>query len=162
MPKIAGDVGVHHDTIYKELRRCGAAERYDPDTAQADADKKRKNQNNFPPDSQIFGDAALAQRVSDLILKDGLNVQQVIESLQEEDSGSFRRLPKSKNTIFSAIDNGLIPGVTREALKPKTVKILSDNLLHIPQWAMQELGLRGGDVFSITVTERGIVLEKLE
>lgn len=160
VPEIAKKIGVHHDTIYKELDRCGGASQYDPDMAQTDAEKKRKNQNNFPSDRQIFKDAELSQRVSDLILEEGLNIQQVIDWLQTEDAGRFRRLPKSRNTIFAAIDGGLIPGVTRETLKTRTVKLFSGDLVHIPQWVIRELGLHDGDELALAVTEESIILKK--
>lgn len=159
-PEIAHEIGVHHDTIYQELKRCGGATQYDPDAAETQAAQKRKKQNNFAPDRQIFEDAELAQRVSDLILEDGLNIQQVIDWLQTEDAGCFKRLPKSRNTIFAAIDGGLIPGVTRETLKTRTVKLFSGDLVHIPQWVIHELDLHDGDVFAIEVTKQSIILEK--
>lgn len=159
-PQIAREVGVHHDTIYQELKRCGDAAHYDPDAAEAQAAQKRKRQNNFAPDGQLFEDAELSQRVSDLILEDGLNIQQVIDWLQAEDTGRFKRLPKSRNTIFAAIDSGLIPGVTRESLKTRTVKLFSGDLVHIPQWVIRELGLQDGDVFTIEVTEQSITLKR--
>lgn len=159
VPEIAREIGVHHNTIYQELKRCGGASQYDPDVAQTDAEEKRKNQNNFPPDRQIFEDTELSQRVSDLILEEGLNIQQVIDWLQAEDAGRFQRLPKSRNTIFAAIDSGLIPGVSRETLKTRTVKLFSGDLVHIPQWVIRELGLHDGDVFTIEVTEQSIILK---
>lgn len=162
VPEIAREIGVHHDTIYQELKRCGDATHYDPDAAEAHAAQKRKRQNNFAPDRQIFEDTELSQRVSDLILEEGLNIQQVIDWLQAEDVGHFRRLPKSRNTIFAAIDSGLIPGVSRETLKTRTVKLFSGDLVHIPQWVIRELGLRDGDVFTIEVTEQSIILKKGE
>ena len=63
-----------------------------------------------------------------LILEDGLNVQQVIRWLQEERPERFQRLPKSRNTVFAAIDHGLIPGVTRDTLKTKTVRLFFQRL----------------------------------
>lgn len=160
VPEIAHEIGVHHDTIYKELDRCGTAAQYDPDAAEAQATENRKKQNNFPKKAKMFEDAALAQCVSDLILEDGLNIQQVVDRLQAEDAGHFKRLPKSRNTIFAAIDGGLIPGVTRETLKTRTVKLFSGDLVHIPQWVIRELGLHDGDELALAVTEESIILKK--
>ena len=158
-PNIAREIGVHHDTIYQELKRCKPGQ-YDPESAQADAVKKSKGQNNFPSDGQMFEDQALAKCVADLILEDGLNVQQVIRWLQEDMSERFQRLPKSRNTIFAAIDHGLIPGVTRDTLKTKTVRLFSRDLIHIPRWVIRQLDLHDGDEFCIEVNRESIILKK--
>lgn len=159
-PEIAREIGVHHDTIYQELKRCGSVAQYDADLAQAQAAQKRKKQNNFPPDRKMFEDAVLAQSVADLILSDGLNIQQVVDRLQAENAGRFKRLPKTRNTIFAAIDDGLIPGVTRETLKTRTIRLFSGDLVHIPQWVIRQLELRDGDEFSIELRGSEIILKK--
>lgn len=161
VPEIAREIGVHHDTIYQELKRCGSAAQYDPDAAEAQAAQGRKRQNNLPAEGTIFSeDADLARLVSALILDDGMNVQQVIRWLQQERPERFKRLPKSRNTIFAAIDSGLIPGVTRDTLKTRTVRLFSGDLVHIPQWVIRQLELCDGDEFSIELRGAAIILKK--
>lgn len=161
VPEIAREIGVHHDTIYQELKRCGSAAQYDPDAAEAQASQGRKRQNNLPVEGAIFSeDADLARLVSVLILDDGMNVQQVVRWLQQERPERFKRLPKSRNTIFAAIDNGLIPGVTRDTLKTRTVRLFSGDLIHIPQWVIRQLELCDGDEFSIELRGAAIILKK--
>lgn len=159
VPDIAREIGVHHETIYQELKRCEPGQ-YDPESAQTDAGAKSKRQNNFPSDGQMFENRALAKCVADLILEDGLNVQQVIRWLQEERPERFQRLPKSRNTVFAAIDHGLIPGVTRDTLKTKTVRLFSSDLIHIPRWVIRQLNLHDGDEFCIEVNIESIILKK--
>lgn len=161
VPEIAREIGVHHDTIYQELKRCGSAAQYDPDAAETQAAQGRKRQNNLPAEGTIFSeDADLARLVSALILDDGMNVQQVIRWLQQERPERFKRLPKSRNTIFAAIDSGLIPGVTRDTLKTRTVRLFSGDLVHIPQWVIRQLELCDGDEFSIELRGAAIILKK--
>ena len=152
VPGIAQDIGVCPDTVYKEIARCGVSGQYDPAEAQAMADAARKRQNNLPKKGALFAeDTELARLVSELIRNEGMNVQQVVEWLQNESPERFARLPKSRNTIFAAIDSGLIPGVTRDTLKTRTVRLYCEDLLHLPQWVIRELDLHTGDEFSIEV-----------
>ena len=89
-----------------------------------------------------------------------MKVQQVIRWLQQERPERFKRLPKSRNTIFAAIDSGLIPGVTRDTLKTRTVRLFSGDLVHIPQWVIRQLELCDGDEFSIELRGAAIILKK--
>lgn len=165
---IAVQVKCNTQTIYDEVKRGGGTraghwQEYDPEKAQCYAEKKRKKLGkNLPAKNPIFNDEALARYISELILREGLNVQQVIRRLEEAPPPQFSRLPKSRNTIFAAIDAGLIPDVTRETLQTKTVRIFSNDQLHIPQWVIKRLSLQNGDCFSIDVTENTIVLTKTE
>ncbi len=165
---IAAQVKCNTQTIYDEVKRGGGTragrwQEYDPEKAQCYAEKNRKESGkNLPAKDPIFNDEALAQYISELILQEGLNVQQVIRCLEENPPSRFARLPKSRNTIFAAIDAGLIPGVTRETLQTKTVQIYCNDIIHIPQWVIRRLSLQNGDCFSIDVTENTIVLTKAE
>lgn len=158
---IAKELGVHHSSIYSELKRGGGASSYDPERAQQIAEQNRKKQNNFPIEEHMFDDHELARCVSGLILEDGLNIQQVVHWLETEGRDRFRRVPRSRATVAAAIDRGEIPGVTRETLRTKVVRLYSGDLLHIPQWVIEELGLCDGDEFSIEVNEREIILKKV-
>ncbi len=168
LPDIAVQVKCNTQTIYDEVKRGGGTkagrwQEYDPEKAQSYAAEHRKaSGKNLPAKDPIFNDAALAQYISELILEKGLNVQQVIRYLEESPPPQFTRLPKSRNTIFAAIDAGLIPGVTRETLQTKTVQIYCNDILHIPQWVIRKLSLQNGDCFSIDATENTIVLTKTE
>ena len=72
-------------------------------------------------------------------------------------------IPLSKTTIYSAIDKGLIPNVTRKNLfaHKTTTHLFSDGLLHIPQWIRQVLDIEDGTELSIEVKDDKIVIEKL-
>ena len=157
-PEIAREIGVHHSSVYDELKRGGGASSYDQERAQKITQRNREKQNNLPLVAEIFEDQSLAKYVSALMLDDGLNAQQVVRWLQNEEPGRFQRVPKSHNTILAAIDRGLIPGVTRDTLKTKTVRLYSGDLLHVPQWVIRELGLCDGDELSIEVSGDTIIL----
>ena len=60
-------------------------------------------------------------------------------------------------SIYSAIDAGLIPGVTRESLRPDTVKMFSGGNIIIPAWVREEYELKDGDLFRIEISKNGII-----
>ena len=67
-------------------------------------------------------------------------------------------MPLSVNTIYSAIDNGLIPGVTRNSLHPTKAKMFSNGMVCIPKWIREEFGFHDGDSFSVEVQKDGAIL----
>lgn len=164
--EIAKAIGVHFDSVYAEINRCGGKSCYDPDEAQSLSDAARKERGEQAArrrtGQQIFlEDRELAEHVSRLILEDGLNVQQVSMALEKE-QGRFRSVPRSRNTIWNAIDGGLIPGVTREVFNRKIVSLSSSNAIVLPSWLIKRLALSEGDEFSVEVRGDAIVLSKLK
>lgn len=68
--------------------------------------------------------------------------------------------PKSKPTIYSAIDNGLIPGVTRESLNSYMTTMFSDGQIHIAKWVRKQLDLNDGDELLFEIIDNKIVFRK--
>ncbi len=58
----------------------------------------------------------------------------------------------SRNTIYKAIDEGNIPGVTRESLNKTTTNMFSNGLLRVPDWAKDQQGFCDGDVFELDIS----------
>ena len=55
----------------------------------------------------------------------------------------------TKTTIYSAIDRGLIPNVTREILYTRNATVFSDGMIHLPKWVSEKLSINDGDNLSI-------------
>ena len=55
----------------------------------------------------------------------------------------------TKTTIYSAIDRGLIPNVTREILYTRNATVFSDGMIHLPKWVREKLSINDGDNLSI-------------
>ena len=70
--------------------------------------------------------------------------------------------PKTKTTIYSAIDDGLIPGVTRESLNSYVTTMFSDGQIHIAKWVRNALDLNDGDELLFEVVGNKIIFTKAE
>ena len=70
--------------------------------------------------------------------------------------------PKTKTTIYSAIDDGLIPGVTRESLNSYVTTMFSDGQIHIAKWVRNALDLNDGDELLFEVVDNKIIFTKAE
>ncbi len=117
-----------HQSIYHELKRCQSCSKYSADYAQQNYIRRNEG-NGRKPLLEI--DENLAQYISKLILEDALSPSEIIARLRSENYPDF---PSSKTTIYAAIDNGLIPSVTRETLllKRKKTHMFSNSLIKIP------------------------------
>lgn len=77
----------------------------------------------------------------------------------------IRSYPKSINTIYAAIDKGLIPGVTRQDMKTVSVievVTMKENSISLPECIRKCAGLRNGNSFKIQCKKNGeIVLKKI-
>lgn len=65
-------------------------------------------------------------------------------------------------TIYSAIDDGLIPGVTRESLNSYVTTMFSDGQIHIAKWVRNALDLNDGDELLFEVVDNKIIFTKAE
>ncbi len=160
-PEIARDIGCSDQAVYNEWMRGGGKDAYDPDLAQRQIEQNRPRRGKITRDDRIFlVDRDAADLVSRMILEEGLNVKQVCEWLHREGPGGFHRLPNSPNTIWKAIDDGLIPGVSRETFRRRTVVVAAGNTIHLPAWVISSLDLKHGDTLTIQVTGDKVVLQR--
>lgn len=97
----------------------------------------------------------LANTISNLIFNDNLSILEIKNRLKNENNISI-----SKNTIYSAIDKGLIPNVTRESLKPKTTTVFSKGLVQLPKYIRKKLNINDGDIIKIEIKDNKIIIEK--
>ena len=104
-------------------------------------------------------DKELAQYISKLILEDSLSPVDILKRLRKE---NHPNAPLSKTTIYAAIDNGLIPSVTRDTLllKRKKTHMFSDGLIKVPKWICKELDLQDNEDLDIDILDGKIVIQK--
>lgn len=158
---IAEKLKVSKGTVFNELKRGSIEGVYDPEYADEKAWEKRTESRNK---TILEKDQRLAKYISYLIKRKRLSPEQVIEHLKTGDH-DYEKYPKSINTIYAAIDKGLIPGVTRQDMKTVSVievVTMKENSISLPECIRKCAGLRNGNSFKIQCKKNGeIVLKKI-
>lgn len=152
---IAKEIGTCRQTVYNELRR-GKNENgiYDPQYAER---VYQTQQGNKGRTAILASNQELALHISRLILLHHYSPERIINILKDDPCITLN-IPLSVNTIYSAIDNGLIPGVTRDSLRTNETKMFSNGMVCIPKWIREEFDFRDGNIFSVEVQEDGTIL----
>ena len=160
--KIGTSLGFCTTTISLEVKRgspTGRPRDYDPAYSNERAKMAREGIGRVPI---LENNRAVAGRIAKMILVDKLTVPEVTKRLAVGDCNN-PKCPISINTIYRAIDEGLIPGVSRETLIPTKSKMSSGGFICIPQGLRQRFDFRDGDIFEIEAFDDGkIVLTKLQ
>lgn len=153
---IARALGVHHATIYREAKRGLVNGHYDPSYSEelyrCQLDKKGAH-----PKCAISPE--LAEYISELILKEKLTPAKIIDRLRDDNRWQF--VPKSRNTIYNAIDSGLIPNVSRETLNSCITTVFSDGNIHLSKRVRNALKIEDGDKLSFEVIDNKIIFSKI-
>ena len=148
--------GVHSSTIYREVKKGMKNGQYDPYYSQELYNEHLKK---CGPENKLL-DKKLANCISDMILKEHLSPEKIVNILKT-DKINFPDVP-TKNTIYNAIDKGLIPNVTRESLLNTRTSIFGGGQICIPKWVLEKLTLKDGDILEFEVTEdEKIIYKKL-
>ena len=152
--EIADEIGVCKNTIYNELKRssddCG---NYDPQHAEELFQERQQTKGR---QRLLATNRELAQYIADSILKEHYSPEQILKNLKEDPPSNAVEL-KSVNTIYAAIDNGLIPGGTRASLRSCETKMFSNGMICIPRWMREHLQLQDGDSFHLEIIDSGII-----
>lgn len=151
--QIADKLGKHQRAIFYELKRGKRDGQYDPEYAENDYVSTQKSKNR--PKAKLYDNPVLAQFVADCILQKRLSPKSIIQLINQD--ARFQGSVRSTNTIYKAIDDGLIPGVTRESLRSNTVKVFSNGNIILPKWICNEYGYKDGDVFFVEVNQKGVI-----
>lgn len=151
--EIANALGVHRATIYNELKRGTVNNQYDPYYSQ---EASEENLGKGGPENKLANET-LAGYIASLILNEHLSPEKIV-NLLKDDSRGFSNIPQTPNTIYNAIDKGLIPGVTRESLLTSGSKLFSGGQITIPKWVLEKLNLKDGDILDLTVTDDGKII----
>lgn len=152
---IAENLGVHLATVYREIRRGEVDGVYDPEYSE---NTYQEMLNERGSNSVIDWSNELRLFISTLILDEKLSLAEVVERLRE--CNNFKSYPTSRNTLYTAIDNGMIPGVTRENLRSDTTVVFSNGLIHIAKWIKEELDIQDGDELRVEVQADKIIYSK--
>ena len=154
---IAKALGICRSSVYNELERGNINGGYDPEYAE---NIKQVNSSKKGPQPMLADNPELVRRIATMILDEHLSPERIIDRLKQEEvaNGEF---PLSPNTIYSAIDKGLIPGVTRDSLNADKTSIY-DDVLRFPSWFRNRLRIQDGDIFRFEVSDTGqIILTKI-
>jgi IS30 family transposase len=156
---IAKYLGFHQSAIYREIKRGTMNGVYNPENSE----ERYQNQlRKCGKEAIISANPKLAQAISDYILKDHLSPEKIIEALKER-ADEFPETPKSCNTIYNAIDNGLIPKITRDSLRSEETTVHNNGNVFLATWLREELGIKDGDTLHFEVTEdKKIIFTKIE
>lgn len=92
-----------------------------------------------------------------------MSPEQVVEHLKTGDH-DYVKYPKTAKTIYTAIDKGLIPNVTRQDMKTVVatgIVTMKENSISLPECIRRCAGLRNGNSFKIQCKKNGeIILKK--
>lgn len=149
--EVANALGVHRSGVYREIERGSVEGRYDPYYAQSLYEERLKKRGRT---ESKLSNKDLAEYISDLILKEHLSPEKIVALLAEDNRG-FPDVPQSPNTIYNAIDKGLVPNVTREFLLSKSCTVFSGGQICIPKWVLDKLEIKDGDILQLEITENG-------
>lgn len=159
---IAEKLHVSKGTVYNELKRGTVNGVYNPDYSE------NRRQSFVRRGSAISKDETLARYISYLILEKHMSPQAITKHLKEDNHG-FEKYPSSPQTIYTAIEEGLIPNVTKETLNNQ-VNACADNIttvhsgtITIPKAVREELNIKDGDKYQFECRKNGsIVLRKIK
>ncbi len=150
MRAISRSINKSSGAVCSEIKHGSRDGVYDPQYAQKRTEEKQRGKGR----EAVLADPVLAEYVAKLILEEKLTTLQIIKRLAAE-RHQFKAVPSSVNSIYRAIDEGLIPGVTRESLRIDRAKMFSNGMICVPSWIREELGLQDGDSFRIAVSPDG-------
>lgn len=150
---IADKIGVHHSTISREIKKGMVDGSYNPEYAEEQAQLARADKGRVPI---LESDPQLAVRIADMILNEHLSPEKISNIIKED--SQFDNV--SVKTIYNAIDNGLIPDVTRESLRSTSSTIFSGGQIQIPKWVMDQLDLKDGDILQLEISADSEIIYK--
>ncbi len=149
---IATALGCHISTVYNEIKRGSINGEYSPEYAQKRCDGALR-QKGVEPMLSVNKD--LANKISHLITAENLSLDGVIQRLGDS------AIPcPAKTTLYAAIDKGLIPNVTKDILRKRSIVKYQDGKIQIPPSVKDELSIKDGDTFALKILGGNIVLIK--
>lgn len=152
---IAKALGIHNTTIYREIERGSINGEYNPNFSEESYKRQLLGKGAKPI---LSLDPELAEYIAQLILIEKLSPARIVDVLQS--SKKFERYPKSRITIYNAIDNGLIPGVTRNDLHSDTTTVFGDGNIHVAKWVRDILDIKDGDELNFKIVDGTLVFRK--
>ena len=152
---IADVIGVHHSTVSREIKKGMVNGTYNPEYAEEQAQLIRADKGRVPI---LEAEPELAAHIADMILNDHFSPEKIANIIKED----IRYNNVSINTMYHAIDAGLIPHVTRESLRSTSSTIFSGGQIQIPKWVMEQLQLKDGDILQFEISDNNEIIYKKE
>lgn len=143
--EIAEALQVHIATVYREIQRGKRDDDsfYDPEYA--DEQYGLRKQNRPKPTPVLLKNKQMAKEIAFLLQSGRYSVDEAIAVLKEK---GYKNVP-TKTTVYSSIDRGLIPNVTRETLKSNETTVFGDGQIRIPKWICEQIELKDGEKIMI-------------
>lgn len=138
---IALQMGKGERTIYYEICK-GKDENgiYDPQRAQDIAEKTAQKGTA----GKLETNRSLAEKISHMILDEHMNPEEI--SMQLDNMGEHLAI----GTIYSSIDAGLIPGVSRDSYcRSRIIRVFNKGTVTIPQYIRQKCRIKDGDEYVV-------------
>ncbi len=152
---IAEALGMHVATVYRELKSGkGSDGIYDPYYAE----NKTKDLRKRAGQSSKLKQYDMAEYLRECLVEREMSLSEIVTEISEKDL-----FPTSitEMTIYSYIDDGMIPDVTRETLNRSKTRMYGDGLLRVPKWVRKQYGFSDGDEFSLSVDKDTITFSKI-
>ncbi|WP_255884286.1 MULTISPECIES: AbrB/MazE/SpoVT family DNA-binding domain-containing protein [unclassified Ruminococcus] len=151
---ISEQIVCHIASVYREIER-GKNENgvYDPYYAEK---VRKENKLIGKPTPLMLTEKDLAQEIADFLIAGEGSVNDAITVMRNRGHSNV----PSKNTLYSSIDKGLIPGVSRETLHRNQTRMYNNGQVHIPKWMRDMLSLADGEELSIKLKNGKIIIEK--
>ena len=153
---ISEKIGCHIASVYREIER-GKNEDGVYDPYYAESARKEKTLIGKPT-PLLETEKDLANEIADFLIAGEGSVNDAITVMR---SRGYPNVP-TKTTLYSSIDKGLIPGVSRETLRQNQTKMFNNGQVHIPKWVRDMLALTDGDELSIKIDKERIIISKLD
>lgn len=157
---IAERLHVHRSTVFNEIKRGSVNGVYDPEYREEQAREKAVKR-----EAVLKADKQLAEYVARLILEEHLSPERIVEHFKEEEHG-FAAYPTSPVTIYTAIDMGWVPNVTRDDLNANIdadITTVINDSIRIPAYIRRKLKIKHGDKFRFECKKNGtIVIRKVK
>jgi len=150
---ISDVIGVHHSTVSREIQKGMVDGAYNPEYAEQQAQLTRAEKGRVPI---LEAEPELAAHIANMILTDHLSPEKIVNIIRED--SKYENV--SINTIYNAIDNRLLPGVTRESLRSYSSTIFSGGQIVIPKWVMEQLNLKDGDILQFEISDNNEIIYK--
>lgn len=154
---IASTLDVCERTIYNEIKRGTINEHYNPVYAQ---EQYQKNNCKRKREPILSINTELANYISILIVQEHKNPKQILKELQK--NPKYKSVFTSVNTIYNAIDCGLIPNVSRVDLNSNQTTVFNNAQIHIPKWAREQLNICNEDILNIEVNGNKLIFTKAD
>lgn len=156
---IAYEFGCHRSTIYNQIKAGQVDGMYNAELAQKRYEEAAKEKG---PKPILKKNPSLCKYISECILEKKYSPAKIIDEINKGKTEFAADSIRSVNTIYSALDKGLIPDCTRDNLAyANETTINKHGEITIPQRIREALDLKAGEHFLVTIDDDKIIISKI-